>query len=163
MLRLTPGLGKSICLRWALQAMSWTAHNSTLGIAGGRSRHTAVPDAAGSIWVFGGYNGTTSLDDLWKCDLAAAEAGFREPCRHVRYLCVARRAAWRPRIARSCRVANLGLLHDRLTVPSLMFSGGLDSMVFFEDLWSFDLQAGCFCSALDSCKLCSADSSQALF
>ena len=119
MLRLTPGLGKSICLRCALQAMSWTAHKSTLGIAGGRSDHSAVPDAAGSLWLFGGFNGTF-LDELWKCDLGTAEAGFREPCRHVRYLCVARRAAWRPRIARSCRVANLGLLHEMVTVPSLL-------------------------------------------
>ena len=122
MLRLTPGLGKSICLRWALQAMSWTAHNSTLGIAGGRAGHSAVLDAAGSIWVFCGYSGTF-LDELWKCDLGTAEARLCEPCRHVRYLCVARRVAWRPRIARGCRVANLGnpgLLHEMLTVPSLL-------------------------------------------
>ena len=120
MLRLTPGLGKSICLRWALQDMSWTAHSSTLGIAGGRKDHSAVLDAAGSIWVFGGYNGATYLDELWKCDLGTAEARLCEPCRHVRYLCVARRVAWRPRIARSCRVANLGLLHEILTVLSLL-------------------------------------------
>ena len=38
-------------------------------------------DAAGSLWLFGGYNGTTYLDELWKCDLGTAEAGLCEPFR----------------------------------------------------------------------------------
>ena len=39
-----------------------------------------------------------------------------------------------------------------------MFGGVLNGMPS-DDLWSFDLQVGCFCSAPDSCRLCRADSS----
>ena len=77
-LRLTQwqGLGKLVCVGCALQALTWAGpYMSGMPRV---SDHTAVLDAAGSVWVFGGYNGTP-VDELWKCDLGAAEARLCEP------------------------------------------------------------------------------------
>jgi hypothetical protein len=60
--------------RWAA-GVTWNETGDGDGRWGGRKLHTSVVDAAGAIYVIGGYNGSTDCADVWATTDGGARAG----------------------------------------------------------------------------------------
>ncbi len=57
--------------------VTWTCRTASAGWAG-RQGHTTVVDAAGAIYVIGGYGDDTVYHDVWASTDGGARAGLRK-------------------------------------------------------------------------------------
>ena len=89
-----------------------------------REDHTWTAGDDGSTWLFGGRDGATAYDDLWRYDLAGdswEQVALSGPAPDARF---GHTATW---------VDGSGLV---------VWSGQADATTFFDDLWAFDPAAG---------------------
>ena len=64
------------CRARSATGVTWTCRTANAGWAG-RFGHTSVVDAAGALYVIGGYDGFTYFDDVWVSTDGGARAGLR--------------------------------------------------------------------------------------
>lgn len=110
---------------WALDpaTMVWTSLVTSGSAPSARSNHSAIFDSAGGrMLVFGGFNGTTVLNDLYALDATTLQWTSLSP-------------SGTPPEARQGAVAVYDPVHRAL----VLFGGAGGSTPFLSDVWSLDL------------------------